>query len=90
MQITLEISKLNDGLAFDFVELKKIVKESIIQEWDHQLINDYIENPSAEHMCIYAWEKLSASNLLGEKLYEIKIWETPTSCATYRGSNGSF
>lgn len=85
LQVSVQCSELKDGMAFDFVRLKKIVKKEIIDLWDHQLVNDYIENPSAENMCLYMWEKLSDTDLLGDKLHEIKLWETPTSSVTYRG-----
>lgn len=85
MQVTVKNDTLNEGLAFDFVALKNIVKKEIISHWDHQLLNDHLENPSTENMCLAAWKKLSQKDLLGELLFEIKIWETPTSFATYRG-----
>ncbi|MEI7511057.1 MAG: 6-carboxytetrahydropterin synthase QueD [Candidatus Peregrinibacteria bacterium] len=70
------------GMAFDFVELKKAVKTEIVDLWDHQLINDHIENPSAENMAEYAWEKMEEHQI---PVFEVKVWETPTSFVTYRG-----
>lgn len=84
LQITVKKEVLEDGLAFDFVELKEIVKREIIDRWDHQLINDHLENPSAENMCVHIWDMLSAHDSLRGCLFEIKLWETPTSCVTYR------
>lgn len=70
------------GLAFDFVELKKIVKEHVIEKLDHYLLNDIIPISSAENIAIWIWDELAKQDL---PLYEIKVWETPTSFCTYRG-----
>ena len=83
MHVTVQAEKDETcGMAFDFVILKKAVKESVVDLWDHQLINDHIENPSAENMAEFAWNALQKKDI---PLYEIKIWETPTSSVVYRG-----
>ena len=69
------------GLAFDFVKLKKIVKNEVIEKLDHNNLNDIMPIPSAENIAIWIWEKLK--KLL--PLHEIKVWETPTSFVTYFG-----
>ncbi|MBI5414347.1 6-carboxytetrahydropterin synthase QueD [Candidatus Peregrinibacteria bacterium] len=83
LQVSVRGDTLQDGLAFDFVKLKEIVQKEIVDVCDHKLLNDFIENPSAENMCVYIWEKLSEKSLLGERLFELKLWETPTSLVTY-------
>jgi 6-pyruvoyltetrahydropterin/6-carboxytetrahydropterin synthase len=75
------------GMAFDFVLLKDAVKKEVVDLFDHQLINDHIENPSAENIAQFSWEKLQKHNI---PLYEIKVWETPTSFVTYRGEKDTF
>jgi len=82
LQVTVK-SEVNqdDGLAYDFVKLKKIVMEDVIKIMDHNLINDIVEIPSAEFMVIWMWDKLKTKL----PLYEIKLWETPTSFVTYNG-----
>lgn len=69
----------HDGVAFDFLKLKEIVKERVVDVLDHRYLNDFMEHPSAEALCVWAWERLSDL-----PLHEIKVWETPTSCATLR------
>ena len=73
-----------DDLVYDFVELKKIVKEKIVDPLDHTHLNDRFANPSAEIMAVWMWEQLEND----VKLYEIKLWETSTCSVTYRGRNG--
>jgi len=85
MHVTVKAKKdKKSGMAFDFVILKNAVKKEVVDLFDHQLINDHIENPSAENIAQFSWEKLLENNI---PLYEIKVWETPTSFVTYRGED---
>lgn len=81
VQVTIEAPVKENGLAFDFVELKKIVEERAISFLDHTYLNEVIDNPSAENIAMWIWGRLE-----GElPLFEIKVYETPTSFVTYRG-----
>ncbi len=80
MHVTVEGEVQPDGMVLDFVELKKIVKERVISKLDHKLLNEVIATPSAENIAIWSWEQLEKKL----PLYEIKVWETPTSFVTYR------
>lgn len=84
VQVTVEAEIQENGLAFDFVVLKKIVDEKAISILDHSYLNDLIPNPSAEHIALWIWEKLEKD----VPLYEIKVFETPTSFITYKGPKG--
>jgi 6-pyruvoyltetrahydropterin/6-carboxytetrahydropterin synthase len=68
------------GMAFDFMDLKRVVDERIVKVLDHAYVNEIIPNPSAEFIAIWVWRKLAPL-----PLHEIKVWETPTSFVTYRG-----
>ena len=68
-----------DGIAFDFGRLKSIVNQRVIDLVDHTYLNDILEHPSAENLCVFVWEKLADL-----PLWEIKVWESPTSFATLR------
>jgi 6-pyruvoyltetrahydropterin/6-carboxytetrahydropterin synthase len=74
-----EINK--NGLVMDFKDLKETVKQKVIAKLDHTYLNDIIEQPTAENICIWIWRILSKDL----KLYEIKLYETPDSYVTYRG-----
>ena len=94
VRVTLEGERLaSNGLLVDFVELKKGLME-IIDRLDHQFLNDvepFTElNPSAENMAKYFYDELAKS--LGQgaqdapvRIAEVRIWETDTSIAAYRG-----
>ena len=66
------------GMVMDYGELKKIVEEKVIDQWDHGFINEQIPYPTAELMCLYTWNKLMVDV---PDLTWIKIWETDGSCA---------
>lgn len=76
----------DEGMIFDFVQLKKTVKELIIDKFDHAYLNDIIKQPTAENIAAYTWkvleERLKRDNCC---LYEIEVWETKTSGVAYRG-----
>lgn len=69
----------DDGIAFDFLKLKEAVMERVVDLLDHSYVNDFLEHPSAEMICVWIWEKLGDL-----PVHEIKVWETPTSSATLR------
>jgi len=81
VQVTLKASLQKDGIAFDFVELKKIVEEKVIKKLDHTYLNDLLPQPSTENIALWIWERLKEEL----PLYEVKVWESPTSFVTYRG-----
>jgi 6-pyruvoyltetrahydropterin/6-carboxytetrahydropterin synthase len=68
------------GMAFDFMDMKRIVDERVVKILDHAYINEIIANPSAEFIAVWVWRKLGDL-----PLHEIKVWETPTSFVTYQG-----
>ncbi len=89
--VTLAGERLDEiGLLVDFVELKRIV-HSVLDRMDHQWLNDFPPfdklNPSAENMAKYVYDEvcdgLKARD--GVRVQAVKLWETDTSSATYRG-----
>ena len=81
LQVCINEQVKEDGLAFDFVKLKKIVNENVVDILDHSDLNDMFGQPSAENIVIWIWDKLK--DLLS--LDEIKLWESPGSFVVYRG-----
>jgi 6-pyruvoyltetrahydropterin/6-carboxytetrahydropterin synthase len=66
------------GMIVDFDEIKAIVRSEIVDALDHQTLNDFIENPTAEHIVAWIWKRLEPA-LTG--LDELVLWETTNSCA---------
>lgn len=70
------------GMVADFGDVKRIVQEHVLARADHQNLNDILENPTAENIARWIWEALEA-HLPG--LCEVRLYEIPDSCVTYRG-----
>lgn len=74
------------GMIVDFKDLKKIVKENVVDKYDHSNLNDFFENPTAEIMV----EDIAHSIMqkLPKEVYlvSVKLWETEDSYAEYTPS----
>lgn len=70
------------GLAIDFSDLKAVVRAEVVDRLDHRYVNDLIDNPTAEVMCVWIWDRL-APKLAG--LTEIELHETRDCSVVYRG-----
>lgn len=93
LQVTVRGKVNNIGILVDFKDLKKIVNERIIGDLDHYNLNDKLYfNTTAENMVVYFFDildKYFRELCLKEErpifLDEVKLWETPTSFASYKG-----
>lgn len=56
--VTIEGEIQDNGMLLDHGFLKKIVKEQVINQFDHRCLNDFFENPTAEIIAKDIWEKL--------------------------------
>lgn len=74
------------GMILDFEEIGRIVRSEIVDVIDHQSLNDFIENPTAERIVMWIWEHLEPV-LSG--LDELVLWETAHACAVLRRSDFS-
>ncbi|MGD2137781.1 MAG: 6-carboxytetrahydropterin synthase [Gammaproteobacteria bacterium] len=98
--ITLESRTLDErGMVEDFTELKELVREWLDREIDHTLLlhrDDPVlpalreagervrvvgENPTAEVIARMIFEFVADR---GYPVTEVSLWETATSCASYR------
>jgi 6-pyruvoyltetrahydropterin/6-carboxytetrahydropterin synthase len=70
------------GLAIDFHDLKRVVREKVLDDLDHGYVNDLMDNPTAERMAVWIWERLEG-DLPG--LVEIELHETADCSVIYRG-----
>lgn len=69
----------DDGMVYDFKKLKKIVDDVLP---DHVLLNDIVENPTAENLANFYIVKIG--KILAEKdltLKSLEIWESDDACA---------
>jgi 6-pyruvoyltetrahydropterin/6-carboxytetrahydropterin synthase len=71
------------GMVVDFADLKAVVRERVLDRLDHVLLNDVLENPTAEHVATWIWDQLSGADL---PLAEIRLYETPDCYVVHRGA----
>lgn len=74
-----------DHMVLDFKELKKIVEDRIIRTHDHADLNELYPNPTAEVMVVKMFLDISDALPRDTHLESVKLWETSTSFAEYRG-----
>lgn len=90
----------NRNMVCDFSDIKRVVKGWIDRELDHQMIlrrDDPLvrplqalgepiflvdRNPTVEHIARIIFDYARSQNL---PVVEVRVWETPTSFASYRG-----
>jgi len=71
-----------EGMVIDFTDLKRVVKEVIIDRFDHYYLNDILAVPTAENMVKFTVKKLKEH--FGRALIRVRIYETPSSFAEWR------
>jgi 6-pyruvoyltetrahydropterin/6-carboxytetrahydropterin synthase len=92
----------NRNMVCDFSDIKRIVKGWIDRELDHKMIlrgDDPLvaplralgepvfivdRNPTVEHIAKIIFEYTSSQRI---PVVEVRVWETPTSFAAYRGES---
>ena len=76
------------GMLVDFKQLKAATRR-VMQYLDHQNLNELkpfdIElNPSSEHLAGFILHKVAEELNDGRvKVYKVRVWETPSTSATY-------
>lgn len=73
LTVYLQSETLENGMVYDFTEIKKLVKSRL----DHKNMNDYIEQPTAENIAKYVCD------VLGEKCYKVEVQESEGNIAVY-------
>ncbi|MFC2154055.1 6-carboxytetrahydropterin synthase QueD [Candidatus Altiarchaeota archaeon] len=71
LDVVLESEIGETGMVLDFEELKEVVKENVLEELDHKELNSVLDNPTAENMAEWIWDKLEDKL----PLHSIKLYE---------------
>lgn len=71
-----------DGMVIDFGQLKEVVRREVIDRYDHQYLNDFFENPTAEVVATDVWKRLESAGLA---VTRIRLWETNDSSVEVTG-----
>jgi len=105
LEVDIDADELDDmGMVIDFSRVNEVVKHWVDSNLDHRLLlcradpmvevlknagePTYVmeDNPTAENIAKLVWNAARAEGLM---VSEIRIWETSTSRATYRGDAGN-
>ncbi|RKX65192.1 MAG: 6-carboxytetrahydropterin synthase QueD [Tenericutes bacterium] len=77
----------NTGMVMDFGDLKQIINDTFIKNWDHSYLNESFENPTAEimveHMINWLKNIFNKEGVYAE-LTKVRLYETPNSYAEWR------
>lgn len=70
----------SEGMVIDFSDLSKIVEKEIIEQWDHQFLNDLLGfSTTAELLASEIFYRLKNANL---SVIKVRLWETSKAFAT--------
>ena len=69
------------GWLVDYGELNKIVNP-IIERLDHQSLNDFFDNPTAENMAAWFLHALQQDKTIGAFVSAVTVKETEKTSAT--------
>lgn len=76
LEVAVEGPVDDNGVVMDFADVKAVVDREVVARFDHSLLNDVLDNPTAEVVAADAWKRLEAAGL---PLAWVRLWETPTS-----------
>lgn len=71
------------GMIIDFKDLKKIVKDYVVDKLDHEDLNNHYANPTAEIMVVDIATTIMQKLPDNAYLVSVKLWETADSYAEY-------
>ncbi len=70
------------GMVIDFGDLDEIVTERVLSRCDHYHLNDFIPNPTAEHITLWIWDALAGAV---PGLVSVELFEVEGASCIYRG-----
>jgi 6-pyruvoyltetrahydropterin/6-carboxytetrahydropterin synthase len=76
LEVTVEGPLGQNGVVIDFDELRDVVQREIVDRYDHQHLNELMDNPTAELIAGEVWKRLETAGL---RLAHLRLWETPDS-----------
>jgi 6-pyruvoyltetrahydropterin/6-carboxytetrahydropterin synthase len=71
----------SNGVVVDFGEIKKTVAAAVLEPLDHSLLNDTVDNPTAERLAVHILGELQQAGLSPSA---VRLWETADCSAEVR------
>ena len=76
LEVTVEGPVGPDGMVIDFDRVREVVDQAVVARFDHRLLNDLVDNPTAELVAAECWKLIEGAGL---PVVAIRLWETPDS-----------
>ena len=79
------------GMVMDLKELKEVLNREVVDPFDHRFLNYEVAPfdkvvPTVENIAIEIWRRVEpALNESGNKLYAVRVYETPDLYVDYFG-----
>ena len=74
LEVTVEGPVADQGIVVDFADIASVVEREVVARYDHQYLNDLLDNPTAELLAEDVWKRVEAAGLAVSR---IRLWETP-------------
>ncbi len=71
VEIEIEGNIRENGMVMDFFDLKKHLKETL-KDFDHRLLNEIIEIPTSENICLEIMKRLQEK---GIEVVRVRVYE---------------
>lgn len=75
----------DNQMVLDFNELDRIIESKVTKVFDHEDLNKFFPQPTAECMVIHIYELISQALPVDCTLENVRLWETENSYAEYGG-----
>lgn len=75
-EVTVEGELDDNGIVIDFDDVRSVLHAEVVERYDHQYLNDLLDNPTAERLAAEVWGRLTAAGL---NVVRLRLWETPDS-----------
>lgn len=92
-EVMLEGELNHDGIVVDFDDLTTIVDKMVIKRYDHQCLNAFFPNPTAEVLAESIFKSVALGMekneavFYGVKIVGVRLWETENCSVTYYEEN---
>lgn len=78
--VTLKGHPDDEGMVYDFTQLKRVAGQKAIDRLDHAFLNDIMEQPTAENIALWIWHRIEDEVRRPNcELHTVQVWETATS-----------
>jgi 6-pyruvoyltetrahydropterin/6-carboxytetrahydropterin synthase len=71
LEVVVEGPVGKSGMVMDFSAVKDVVRSEVLSVLDHRVLNDIVENPSAESCIEWIWARLQTKLPLAS----VRLWE---------------